>query len=200
MHTLQEIMKQYVSEYGINFKDDRIYLRIDNAKDKLREILKIVLGDSYQWHPAYDEIVQWLSNNHGKGLLLQGTTGLGKTLMIMKVLPILLHMEARYMCEFCNAYDLHDRFSEIRRMKIICLDDIGTEPAETKTYGNSQTCFVNLLDLAEKEDKLLLITTNLSDQELLYKYGERIDRLKSLVVPVIIVGEEEEGLKNSLRS
>lgn len=68
-------------------------------------------------------------------------------------------------------------------------DDIGTENLSVK-YGEKRLSFAELADEAEKKGKLLILTTNLSIDELREKYGERtIDRLRAITRTVLFSGE-----------
>lgn len=50
------------------------------------------------------------------------------------------------------------------------------------------------MDAAEKQGKLLLLTSNLSAAELMKKYGERtLDRLRALTKCVIFKGKSMRG-------
>jgi DNA replication protein len=57
-------------------------------------------------------------------------------------------------------------------------------------YGEKRLAFPELVDEAEKKGKLLIVTTNLSIQELKEKYGERtVDRLRAITTPILFKGE-----------
>ena len=72
---------------------------------------------------------------------------------------------------------------------LICVDDIGTE-GESMLYGNRRMVVAELADAAEREGKMLLLTTNMSVDELRQKYGERtIDRLRVITKPIVFMGE-----------
>ena len=66
------------------------------------------------------------------------------------------------------------------------MDDIGTENLSVK-YGEKRLAFAELTDEAEKKGKLLILTTNLSIDELREKYGERtVDRLRAITKTVLV--------------
>lgn len=88
-----------------------------------------------------------------------------------------------------DAQELNTRIDVIKQSHILCIDDIGTE-AEYVHYGERRVPFAELVDLAEKKGKLLLLTTNLTIEELKAKYGERtIDRLRGITKVVLFQGE-----------
>ncbi len=168
---------------------DLVNISVTDAKKILWCGLKYFIGDKVQWLPEYDQVVTWLSDNKGKGLLCQGDYGRGKTLICGRVMPVLLN----YYCQrlvFCyDAQQMNTNPEVIKQKHIIYLDDIGTESIRVN-YGEKRMAFPELVDEAEKRGKLLIITTNLSKDEIKEKYGERtLDRLRAITTPVRFVGK-----------
>lgn len=84
---------------------------------------------------------------------------------------------------------MNANLDDVKQKHIIYVDDIGTESLSVK-YGEKRLAFAELADETEKKGKLLIITTNLSIDELREKYGERtIDRLKAITRTVLFSGE-----------
>ena len=84
----------------------------------------------------------------------------------------------------CKLNTLKD-IQEVMKHKIIVLDDLGVENIVNE-YGNKIDAFSMIVDEAEKENKLLIITTNLNKKLLLEKYKPRsYDRLMSMCKLVI---------------
>ena len=80
-------------------------------------------------------------------------------------------------------------FEEFSQYKIICVDDIGTE-TKVKKYGNTRDYVEDLVDLAEKQHKLLVLSTNLTFEQLQQRYDIRtLDRLRGLTRRVFFEGE-----------
>lgn len=52
---------------------------IPNAKEALIAGLEEVMRHKVEWLAEYDQIVNWLTDNQGKGLLLIGPPGVGKS-------------------------------------------------------------------------------------------------------------------------
>ena len=76
----------------------------------------------------------------------------------------------------------------VKRNHIIYIDDIGTESYSVK-YGEKRFAFPEIVDEAEKKGKLLILSTNLSLDEIAQKYGERtMDRLVSITARVKFQG------------
>lgn len=172
-------------------------LSISNAMERLQKGLKHYLGDSVKWIPAYDQVVEWLSDNKGRGLLCMGASGLGKTLICEKILPVLFGKKVKVV----TAQEMNAGIDELLKEKCIIIDDLGKEPVEYKRYGNARKPFFELCDAAEKRGILLVITTNLSTTPVpgnpLYpmsiedRYGKDvISRLRSIVHVIEFKGKD----------
>mgnify|MGYP002412033644 FL=1 len=163
-------------------------VRIPNAKQNIEIGLKRFV-QSPKWLPEYDAVSEWLSDNHGRGLLCIGNLGRGKTIICAKILPVLLNYYHRLIVHVVDATELNTKFEDIKQYHILCIDDVGVENEAVK-YGERKILFTELVDLAEKKGKLLLLTTNLSTAELSAKYGMRtLDRLKAITRVVHFKGE-----------
>ena len=81
---------------------------IPNAKEALIAGLEEVMRHKVEWLAEYDQIVNWLADNQGKGLVLIGPPGVGKSEICMKVIPLIFRMAlhkvfSRYQAtELCN--------------------------------------------------------------------------------------------------
>ena len=83
---------------------------------------------------------------------------------------------------------MNNLIDNILKNRIVCIDDIGTEGEYVK-YGEHRVPFAELVDLAEKKGTLLILTTNLTVDELRVKYGERVvDRLRAITNVVYFKG------------
>ena len=185
--TPETIMR--IEEMGIHIRDRRLQICIPDARRHMWTVMQTILGQRAQWHTEYDQIAQWLTDNKGRGLLLMGTPGLGKSLMCERVLPTVVGLQMGMWFHTYSAVQLNTSYEQISRHRLLSIDDIGTEAAETKDYGTAHSYFNELLDLSEHRDKTLLLSTNLTWQQLLSRYGQRIDRLRALVHPIVLKGE-----------
>ena len=173
---------------GFRPHDQRTHIMIKNARDVLWRELQAELGDDAQWLPEYDEVAAWLTDNQGKGLLCMGDCGRGKTLITNRILPRLFQRIGKVL-HIHTAIELLDHYPEISPYKHICIDDMGTEP-DAKRFGESHNYISELIDLAERKEKLLIISTNLNKEEILQRYDLRtFDRLRSLCTRVVFKGE-----------
>ena len=83
---------------------------------------------------------------------------------------------------------MNNLIDKILKNHIVCIDDIGTEGEYVK-YGEHRVPFAELVDLAEKKGTLLILTTNLTVDELRVKYGERVvDRLRAITNVIYFKG------------
>ncbi len=185
-----------IKDNGFNPCPDTVSISIPNARRVLWDALVYFLGkEKAKWLPEYDRIAEWLTDNKGRGLLCVGNVGRGKSLFCTKIIPIILNHYCNKMVSVYDAIQLNDsnKTEEILRTHILCIDDIGTE-SESVRYGERRMIFPELIDRAEKDGKLLLLTTNLSESELSKKYGIRTtDRLHVVTRKVVITGESLRG-------
>lgn len=170
------------------FLADKVRIRIPNAEQRLRGGLDYFVSHYSNgeiphaiWSEKnYRPIVDWMSDNKGRGLLMTGRCGTGKSLIGKHILPLIMQDACRKVVSIFNAQELNTKIDEILKLHIICIDDIGTEEV-SKSYGNVRCTFSELCDAAEQKGKLLIVTTNLTAKELEEKYGERtLDRLKAI--------------------
>ena len=141
------------------------------------------------WKEGYDQVCEWLEDNKGKGLLILGDCSLGKTFIARYVLPVIM---LKYTNIVLKNYDLQrDDIDDILQRKICCLDDVGTEDVRNE-YGTKRVAFSEIVDNAEKNSNLLIITTNLTGEEIKSRYGIRVyERLIAITKRVIIKGKSE---------
>lgn len=166
--------------------------RLQGARAILEDALRLMLhkqGRALQWLPEYDQVVDWLADNRGKGLFLYGNCGRGKSLMVRYVLP------AVYLYRFgkvFNVYDMQEMNRELDTMltkQFVSVDDVGSEDV-VSVYGNKRMAFAELMDAAEKDGKLVLISSNLQADDLRARYGDRVvDRIKGCTHRILFKGE-----------
>ena len=192
-----EYFKKLVSQMrdtGYPQEIDRVQINIPNAEKRLRGGLQYVVnmksGCNAEWNEHnYRPIVDWMTDNKGKGLLMFGGCGLGKSVIGMYILPLLIKDVHKKVVNIFSAQELNKKIDEILKLHIIYIDDIGTED-NLNSYGNKRMPFAELCDAAEKKGKLLILTTNLSIYELTQRYGDRVvDRLIATTKAVPFTGD-----------
>lgn len=155
----------------------------------------------YEFLPEYEEIVQWMTDTEGKGLLLMGSCGRGKSIILQGVIPVLMKMKG------INARPVHAQsfyfppqfstgnwacpscFEYLLRCAVPVIDELGVEGLHNE-YGEKSEGFNLIINAAEMTCKPMFVSTNLSADEIINRYGERtLDRLGHLCRIVTFNGE-----------
>lgn len=177
-----------LKQTGFNPLPDRVRITIPNAKEELIKGLRYFEGDNAKWLIEYEEIVNWLSDNKYRGLLCYGNCGRGKSLICWKILPLLINHYCRKIVSCYDSQQMNADIDGVKANHLIYIDDVGIENISIK-YGEKRLAFSEIVDEAEKKGKLLIVTTNLSLDELAQKYGERtMDRLVAITKRVKFIG------------
>lgn len=181
MRNFREV-EQLMQKQKMKLPNAKIWIQIPQAREVLREAMTYFLhkeGRKLVWIPEYDEVVDWLTDNKGRGLFLYGECGRGKSLLCRYVLPaILLRMYNKVVTVF-DMQEVNRDIDKALSKRLLTLDDVGTEEVSIK-YGERRHAFAEIMDAAEKESKLVLISSNLGSGDLYRQYGERtLDRLKA---------------------
>ena len=139
--------------------------------------------EKYEHLPAYDEIIDWMVDTKGRGLMLMGECGLGKSTILNFVIPAIFRTKTNKILRSVPAKELGavDR----NKAPFIIIDDLGTESIKND-YGTKIDAVADAISYAEDSSKTLLITTNLTPQALKERYDERtLDRLRKCKVVII---------------
>ena len=184
---------EYLRDTGYRPMPELVRVCIPDAQENLRKGIKMFCGNEAKWLPDYERIAEWLTDNKGRGLLLAGKCGLGKSLIGMRIIPLLLSYYCRKVVSIYTAQELNFKPDEIIKRHVIYIDDVGTEDI-SNIYGNKRIPFAELVDAAERDGKLLIISTNLDEDHLREKYGERVvDRLHAVTRKITISGKTMRG-------
>lgn len=149
-----------------------------------------VTTTDFQWLPEYNEIADWMTDTQGKGLLLMGACGRGKSTILLSAMPIMFFRKFDMIIrpESAKEINMPDPkqgkltvgWQKILKRWCIDIDELGTEDKETN-YMEPYEPFNKIIDESEKLVKLLFVSTNLTKEQLLQRYGERcFDRLVRL--------------------
>lgn len=172
--------------------DNIVRINVKDAHNILHRGLKWALGENALWLPEYDAVADWLTDNDGRGLLMYGQCGRGKSVFGWRILPQILNYWCHKVITCVTAQELNGTPDDVISKHIIYVDDVGTESVSVK-FGNKRQTFPELVDAAERHGKLLIVSTNFTLQELSERYGERTtDRLRAITQQVLFLG-------NSLR-
>lgn len=162
----------------------RFSFSIPNAKAELKGALSAVLesmGEKLVWLEEYDRVAEWMSNNQGKGLLLYGVYGRGKSLLVRYAIPMIFRTFLNRIVTIVDCGSPGVNIDNVLTRKFIGLDDIGVE-ADRMEFGTKRNIVVEVLNKAQDNtDTLIIASTNLSSDKLRDRYGDRIlDRIKYL--------------------
>ncbi len=135
---------------------------------------------NFEWLESYNEVVEWMTDTKGKGLFLVGEVGLGKSNIIEKVIPLLFFNRFNKCVRVTHVNQLGQNLNELLKAKYICVDEIGVEKLHNN-FGIKSVPFIELIDNAERNCNVVFISTNLTKQQLLERYGVRtLDRILRL--------------------
>ena len=124
-------------------------------------------------------------NKNQKNLLFIGNTGLGKTFLansiakfviddgysvIYQTAPILMDKIMEYKFSYDQKNENKEQYNNIFNVDLLIIDDLGTETMTNNKY----TELFNIINTRLLNNKKILISTNLSLNELLQKYDERV--------------------------
>ena len=165
---------------GLDPVPNRIEFNIPNSKEVLNAGFECFLSKEKVksiWLPEYDEIAEWMTNNKGRGLLMYGNCGRGKSIIGRFIIPAVLTHYCRKICTCYDAEEMNKKIDEVLNKHILSIDDIGTEGMSVN-YGVKRMAFAEIMDAVEKKGKLIIISSNLSGQALRERYGDRVfDRI-----------------------
>ena len=145
-----------------------------------------------------------------KNLLFTGSTGLGKTFLancvaaeaikqgesvIYQTAPILLDKMVDYKFKFNKTEAEREEYEKIFDVDLLILDDLGTEAMNSAKFSE----LFNILNTRLLKNKKILISTNLTPQEIKREYEERIfSRFVGDFIICRFVGEDIRILKKKL--
>ena len=184
MRTIEDTFKQ------ADFLKPKVYNRYKlGTKEELKEMFNKAFKyydrtiDKYEHLPAYDEIIDWMVDTRGRGLMLMGECGLGKSTILNYVIPAIFRTKTNKVLRSVPAKEL--AAVEKNVAPFIIIDDLGTESIKND-YGTKIDAVADAISYAEDSSKTLLITTNLSPNSLKERYDERtLDRLRKCKVVII---------------
>ena len=184
MRTIEDTFKQ------ADFLKPKVYNRYKlGTKEELKEMFNKAFKyydrtiDKYEHLPAYDEIIDWMVDTRGWGLMLMGECGLGKSTILNYVIPAIFRTKTNKVLRSVPAKEL--AAVEKNVAPFIIIDDLGTESIKND-YGTKIDAVADAISYAEDSSKTLLITTNLSPNSLKERYDERtLDRLRKCKVVII---------------
>lgn len=185
-----------MQQHNIPLPAGKVEIRIPLARQILTDMLTLFLereGRQLIWLPEYDQVAEWLSDNEGRGLFLYGNCGRGKSLICRYVIPAILLTYCRKVVSVFDVQQMNRDVDLVLSKHIIYIDDIGTEEVSNH-YGNRRMAFAEIMDAAEKQNKLVMVSTNLDISGLRAMYGDRVvDRIRSTTRRIVFGGDSLRG-------
>lgn len=194
---IQESIKELQKNHGYKVKEPIIISFGEKETIKKAFIEAFKIGDQtvkdFKWYVEYDEVIDWMSDNKGKGLMLIGSSGCGKSIILTKVLPALFLCFKRKILRVYKSRDIArmdiDELYRYMKRNYIAVDEFGREK-DLNEFGTKHNAMEYVIDECETDMKLLFITSNLNIKQVSERYGEHIlDRLKLLCKIVVFKGE-----------
>lgn len=134
-----------------------------------------------------NKAAKWITGNYKPGLLLYGSVGNGKTTLIRAIRRLIgVIYDSAYSNErkglvMVSALELSNiakeengRFDKLKKNELLSIDDVGIEPSIIKVWGNEISPFVDTIYFRYDRQLFTIMTSNLSDEQLADKYGERV--------------------------
>lgn len=191
MMSFNEIIEE-MTRHGLPVPEKGVQVSVPNAKELMQDMLDEIISRENRrmvWIKPYEQVAEWLTDNKGMGLFMYGNCGLGKSLLARYVIPALMLKYNRKVVSVYDTNTMNANIDEVLSKKIICIDDVGTEDMSVK-YGEKRLAFAEVMDNVEKKRCLIIATSNLTNDELLSRYGERVlDRIKSTTKRVVFTGK-----------
>lgn len=144
-----------------------------------------------------EKVMGWLYNSDKQGLLLCGTVGNGKTTLAKATVRLINYYNKNYVqgaeiwresVKEITAYDLttyardnKEKYASCKNALRLFIDDVGIEESGVKNYGNVICPFAELLFDRYRDNRLTIITTNLTMEQIKEKYDSRVaDRMMEM--------------------
>jgi DNA replication protein DnaC len=163
---------------------------------------KFVMNDDIK--NKLELIAKFLTSEESRdAILLHGFIGAGKTLManaICNVIDIINRRENNGLGNPVKkikalevgrlAINNLKEFEDLKKTKLLFIDDLGVEPTIIKTYGNEISPLTELIFERQEKKMFLILTSNLSIKGLTERYGDRFtDRINEYCCCIAFTNE-----------
>ena len=146
-------------------------------------------------------VAEWVHTRPTCGLLICGDVGNGKTTMV-EALTNLYAVRCNKMMTNATALHIADLYrnadtDDINALKdtlMLSIDDLGTESAGVKSYGNEVSPVTDIIYHRYAKRMFTVITTNMATFQIRDRYGDRIaDRFREMMTVVPFLDKSYRG-------
>lgn len=172
---------------------------VEDTLTVLQEAYKALVsttGRDISGAPGYlDTVARWLCGQGRSGLLLYGGYGLGKTTTLRAIMYTMRFLcpgkaVSFYMSRQVIALNADDLKSLRTGDALVMVDELGREQNERREYGNVSEPLIELIRYREDRGLPVILSSNLTDDEISAKYGPYIkDRLFGSYSRIFYEGE-----------
>lgn len=142
-----------------------------------------------------------------RGLYIAGNPGSGKTTAVRVLRMLLSEIGAKYTygtdlaamrwidrtaAMICNDYARDGSFAQAQSERVLCVQDLGSEPRETLYMGNRHEVLRELLELrGDTPGRFTIITSNFNMASIRKAYGDRVwSRLHTMCNYLVLAGDD----------
>ena len=195
-HELYEIYReQYSRQY--NFARNKLPKTLGDRQDliarlsALYDLLVQDRGHAVRWDDSaigkINQVTTWLFDSPQRGLLLYGSLGNGKTTMLKSI-----HRLFSGKSYYVTAKRIFDSFKDSERIpvfqqdSILLIDDLGAEPERCLVYGEEHHPLTDVLLRRYDENSTTIVATNLPEESIRQRYGDRLfDRISEMYAVIL---------------
>ncbi len=199
-----DCFKKYMFEYiAKRLSDGNGEIGFENAK-------KILDKEQYlvRFYQYAEEFCKRYPDVSKRVIFIRGNTGSGKTYLAKVMLEELVAkgasglflsaftLEDAFLKHFYNSTSykpsqiINDEYDLISRVDVLVVDDLGAEIIHRK---DMQAYFLNMLDSRSENQKLTIFTSNLQEDSIASRYGERfLSRLKGTKTAVLTINSNKD--------
>ena len=191
-HYIDQISRGQTARYELKKYEES---QFEGARLSFIKCCKHVLPT---WEDKYPEITDAIvkyaiqldsfKGNLSKGLILMGSTGVGKT-VYLKALSLFFGYSQNFKFKIYTGFEIERlyqfesddtfRLDDAMKSKAFAIDDLGEEHASIKRYGTEINVGIDVLtqrhQLYTNKGYLTFATTNLNAEMIGKKYGKRIE-------------------------
>ncbi|NLO71984.1 MAG: ATP-binding protein [Porphyromonadaceae bacterium] len=170
----------------------KIILSYRHKKFIPNELINKAVQYVSQWI-AFDD---WFVGDLYKGIMIRGSVGVGKTLIMQATTATLQHMGSKavftHISDLNELYRQEDReaIENLKHINVLAIDDVGMYAPIVNVYGNIINPFDDIIDFRYRQNKATMITTNLTAEQIKEMFGLRtLDRLREMCNDYTLTGK-----------